>query len=246
MKFSYSAVWNDTVALLRSHGSLLLAIAGVFIFIPLLLTGYLYPAPQSTTDPWGALRTYYGENWPWLTISSLINAVGSIAMYRLIFADRGVSVGQAIAGSLPLLIFYFILTVILSAAIGVGFALFIIPGIYLLGRMIVAAPAMVSENRRNPIQAIGESWRLTKGRGWAVAGLVLIVGIAGFLLTFVIVAVLGSVFLLVGGRDGVGGLLVQILNAAMNAALYTVLIVLIAAVYRALRGGGEAAPTTGI
>jgi hypothetical protein len=33
MKFSYSAVWNDTVALLRSHGSLLLAIAGVFIFI---------------------------------------------------------------------------------------------------------------------------------------------------------------------------------------------------------------------
>jgi membrane-anchored glycerophosphoryl diester phosphodiesterase (GDPDase) len=132
------------------------------------------------------------------------------------------------------------MTIIISITIGFGFALFIIPGIYLLGRLIVAAPAMVAENRRNPIQAIGESWRLTKGRGWAIAGLVLVVGIAGGLLTFVVLAVLGSVFILVGGREGIGGLLVLILNAALNAALYTVIIVLIAAVYRALRGGAEA------
>jgi hypothetical protein len=106
MRFSYSAVWNDTVSLLRSHGSLLLAVAGVFIFIPLLLTGYLLPAPQSTTDPFGAISSHYGENWPWLTLASLVNAVGSIAIYRLIFADRGTTVGQAIAGSVPLLLFY--------------------------------------------------------------------------------------------------------------------------------------------
>jgi len=240
MRFSYSAVWNDTVALLRSHGSLLLAIAGVFIFIPLLMTGYLLPAPQSPADPLGAIGTYYSNNWLWLTLSSLVNAVGSIAIYRLIFADGGTTVGQAIAGAMPLLVFYFLLTIILSFAIGIGFALFVIPGIYLLGRLIAAAPAMVAESRRNPADALGESWRLTKGRGWAVAGLVLIVGIAGALLSFVVVAVLGSIFILLGGRDGIGGLLLLILNAAANAALYTVLIVLIASVYRALRGAGTA------
>ena len=246
MRFSYTAVWNDTVALLRSHGSLLLAVAGVFILLPLLLTGYLLPTPQTATDPLAAMGDYYSRNWPWLTLASLVNAVGAIAIYRLTFAERGVTVGQAIAGAVPLLPFYFVLTVILSIAIGFGLALFLIPGIYLLGRLVVSAPAMVAESQRNPIEAMGESWRLTKGRGWAVAGLVLIVGVAGALLSFVIVAVLGSVFILIGGREGVGGLLLLILNAALNAVLYTVLIVLIAAIYRALRGVVSAAPRTGI
>jgi uncharacterized membrane protein len=245
MKFSYSAVWNDAVALMRSHGALLLAVAGVFIFLPLLLTSYLLPAATSTTDPLGALGTYYRENWPWLTLGSVVNSIGAIAIYRLVFGNR-LSVGQAIAGAMPLLPFYFIMTVILSLAIGFGLALFIVPGIYLIGRLSTAAPAMVAENRRNPLDALGESWRLTSRRGWAVVGLIILVAVAGFILTFVVTTVLGSIFVLVGGREGVGGLLVLILGSAVNAVFYTVLIVLIAAIYRALRSPGEVDLTKGI
>ena len=247
MRFSYSAVWNDTVALLRSHGSLLLAVAGVFIFIPLLLTGYFLPAAQSTTDPIGAMGRYYAENWPWLALASLVNAIGTIAIYRLIFAEHGTTVGQAIAGGLPLVLPYFVLTILISFAVGTGLALFVIPGVYLLGRLIASAPAMVAENRRNPLAALGESWRLTRKRGWAAAGLILIVGIAGALLAFVLLMVLGTVIILALGREGVGGLILLIVNAALNSALFTVLIVLAASLYRALRGEvGDAPPTTGI
>ena len=42
MKFSYSAVWSDTMRMLRQHGSLLLAVAGVFFLLPglLLVAGF--------------------------------------------------------------------------------------------------------------------------------------------------------------------------------------------------------------
>jgi hypothetical protein len=172
MNFSYSAVWNDTVALLKSHGSLLLAVAGVFILLPLLMTAYFLPTPTSSTDPIGVLGRYYRENWHWLALASLINSIGSIAIYKLIFSGRGLSVGQAIGGALALLPFFFIATMIVSVAIGVGFAFLVIPGLYLLGRLAITAPTMVAENLRNPFSAMGESWRLTKGRGWAIAGLI--------------------------------------------------------------------------
>jgi hypothetical protein len=244
MNFSYSAVWNDTVALLKSHGSLLLAVAGVFILLPLLMTAYFLPTPTSSTDPIGVLGRYYRENWHWLALASLINSIGSIAIYKLIFSGRGLSVGQAIGGALALLPFFFIATMIVSIAIGVGFAFLVIPGLYLLGRLAITAPTMVAENLRNPFSAMGESWRLTKGRGWAVAGLIAIIAIAGTILAFVITAIFGSVFVLALGREGIGGLLVLILSAAANAVFYTVLIVLLAAIYRALRdSGAKAGPT---
>ena len=80
-------------------------------------------------------------------------------------------------------------------------------------------------------------------RGWAVAGLVIIVVLAGLVLSFVVTAVLGTLFLLVGGRDGLGPLLVLILNSALTAVFTTVVIVLFAAIYRAVAGAAE--PTTG-
>lgn len=236
MPFSYSAVWNDTVALLKRHGGLIGAVAGVFIFLPLLLTGYLLPTPASETDPFGALSVYYGEVWPWLLLSSVVNALGAIAIYRLIFTGPNVTVGQAIGGAAALLPFYFLLSIISSFAIGVGFLLFIVPGIYLIGRLLVSGPAMVAENRRNPLDALGESWRLTAGKGWAVAGLIIVVALAGFIAAFVATAIPGTIVVLAAGRDGIGQLLLALLTAAANTGLYMVLIVLLAAIYRALRG----------
>jgi hypothetical protein len=243
MKFSYSAVWEDTVRMLKSHGSVLLALAGVFFLLPSLLTGYALPTPTgSETDAIGAMAAYYRQNWLWLLLGGIVNSVGAIAIYLLLFDRRGGTVGSAIAGALPIVPFYFIMSLIMSVAVGLGLVLLIVPGIYLLGRFATAGALMVAERRPNPFQAIGGSWRLTKSRGWAVAGLVLLVAVAGVVLSFAITAVLGSIFLLIGGRDGVGGLLVLILSSALSAALYTVLIVLLAAIYRRLTGTESADP----
>jgi hypothetical protein len=246
MKFSYSAVWDDTVAMLRSHGSLLFAVAGVFILLPTLLTGFLLPQP-SASDPsqvMAAMTRHYSDHWPWLLLGTIVNTVGAIAIYLLLFNRQGRTVGGAIAAALPILPFYMIMSLLTGLAIGLGFGLFILPGVYLIGRLGLAPAVMIAEQQRSPLAAIGGSWRVTRGRGWAVAGLIVIVALVGYLLGFVITAVLGSIFLLLLGRDGVGGLLLLTLNAAVTAALITLLLVLFAAIYRALRGPVE--PTKGI
>ena len=234
MKFSYSAVWNDTVAMLKSHGSLIAALAGVFLLLPTLLTGYFFPQPQGGADPIGAMLGYFQNNWPWLLIGNLFNMLGAIAIYLLLLSDRGRTVGGAIAAALPILPLYFLMSVITNLVIGLGLGLFIIPGVYLLGRLFLASPLLVAGESRNPFAAIRGSWALTSGRGWAVAGLVIIVFAVGMLVSFVITAVLGSLLLIAGGREGIGGLLVLVLSSALTAAVYTVLIVLVAAIYRAL------------
>jgi hypothetical protein len=247
MKFSYSAAWGDAVQMLRGNSSVLLALAGVFFFLPALLVGQLIPQPegaqtlaQMVTD----LRTYFSDNWHWLLLANLINAIGTIAIYLLLFAPRDRTVGSAIAGALPILPFYYLLSIVVFLSVGFGLLWFIVPGLYLLGRLVLSGPVMVAENRRSPFTAIGGSWARTRGNGWAVAGLVVMVFVAAYLLFFAVTAVLGSVFLLIGGREGVGGLLVLILQSACTAALSTVLIVLFAAIYRAL--ATPAAASSGI
>ena len=66
-------------------------------------------------------------------------------------------------------------------AIGIGFVLLIVPGLYLLTIWAVVAPAIVAE-RRGVIEAFGRSYELVRGHGWTVFGaivvafLILIVG----------------------------------------------------------------------
>lgn len=247
MKFSYTAVWNDVVAMLRANGSLLLAIAGVFFLLPALLTGYLLPQPEQAASGEAQLARmmeYYTANIGWLLLGNLVNMVGVIAIYLLLFDARGRTVGGAIAGALPILPFYLLMSILVGLAVGVGLVLLVLPGIYLMGRLVAAGPAMVAEGRHNPLDAIRGSWAKTRGKGWAVAGMVLIVAISGLLLSMVATVVLGSVFYLIGGREGVGPLLVLILNSAVGALFSTVLYVLFAAIYRALRSPEPS--TTGI
>ena len=96
---------------------------------------------------------------------------------------------------------------------------------------------MVAEGHRGPLSPIGRSWDLSRRRGWAVAGLLVIVILVGTLLTMVATAVLGTIFILIGGREGLGPLLVLILNSALITVLMTVLITVLAAIYAGFAEG---------
>ncbi len=241
MKFSYSAVWADVTALLRSHASLIATVAGVFIFLPGLLTGYFLPQPEpADVSRLGQLWVeYLNSNWHWLLLSALVGMIGSIAILLLIFA-RGISVGGAIAAAVALLPSYFIASFLSSLAIGFGFVLLIVPGLYLLGRLAPLNAVVVAETHRNPIAAIRRCWALTAGHGWAVFGLILIVALAAAIVVGVATTLIGIVLVLIAGQD-IGQLLVLIVRTAGNAAMTTLLLVLFAAIYRQLSEGRSAA-----
>ena len=238
MKFSYSAVWDDTVRLVREHGALLGAIAGVFIFLPSLLLSYLVAAPEAVSaDPQEAFQIsmdYYRANVHWFLLVGIIAMWGSLAMLRLVF-PRQATVAGAISAAIALLPFYLLVSIISGFIIGIGLFLLILPGLYLAARLIVAAPVMVAEDRRNPLDVISRSFAVTKGRGWAILGLLVLIVIAAVVVMVVVNGMLGILFTLVAGQD-LGRLFSLIIGAAISAAFTVLLTVLYAAIYRALAG----------
>lgn len=241
MTFSYGAVWDDTLALLRAHGRLLAPVAGVFVFLPAALIAVIFPEPQPS-DPgrlFAAIFEHYASIWHWLFLSGLFAMVGGAAMLRLVLA-RETSVGGAIAFGATLLPFYFLVSLIGGLIIGFGLLALLVPGLYLLGRLTPATAILVAENRRNPIEVIGRSFEITKERGWAVFGLVFVIMIVGTIVTGLAGAVAGIFFFLVAGQE-LGMTLAALLGALLNSAFSVLLLILDAAIYRALTPGSVGA-----
>jgi hypothetical protein len=136
---------------------------------------------------------------------------------------------------LMLLPFYFLLSLLSSLILSVGFILLIVPGLYLIGRVMPAAPVMVAENIRNPVTAISRSFALTEGKGWAVFGLVLIVWIVGVVLIGVTDSIVGIALAMVAGRD-LGTLVTTIVSSVLGCGFTILMVMLCAAIYRALTG----------
>jgi len=234
-KFSQNAVWADALTLVRGNVVALVAIAGVFNFLPVLLVNHFFPLPDAAaTDPnllpiW---RAFIRESLLWYVLESFIVMVGSAAMLRLVFA-RGGTVGGALIFAIMLLPAYSLMLVLNGFAVGLGLLLLIVPGLYLWGRLIPAGAAMVAEERRGPIQSMKRSFEITRDHGWTVVGLYVLVLLPGAVLILAIEQVSGILFILAAGQ-GLGRLLTEILLALLNAALATLLTMLSAAIYRAL------------
>ena len=239
MKFSISAVWDDTVRMLRTNASLLLAIAGVFLFLPAVLSSYLAPPPTGGNEgvtP-AMMMGYYADNALALLLVQLVGFIGNLALLILCLDGGRPTVGGAIRGAVVLLPAYFLASLLSGAIVGLGLILFVLTGLYLLGRLAVTGPIVVAERVRNPLTVIKRSFAITKGRGWAIASLILIVLVTYLVVNLAVVTVFGSIFLLLdraAGAGGVGALLLLILQSVAGAAFQTVLIVLLASLYRRL------------
>ena len=236
-KFTQNEVWADALRLTRTHWPALIAIAGVFVFLPTLLVNHFFPMgePPAGDDLRAFVRFFlehYRDNALPIVAQSFVVMIGSAAMLRLVFA-RGGTVGGALVYGIILLPAYSILIVIMNLGVGFGLALLIVPGLYLWGRLVPAGPAMVAEDRRNPIDALGRGFALTKGHGWLVIGLYLLVVIPGGILMLVISQLSGIAFVLIAGEQ-LRILLEMIVLCALQAVLTTLLTMLSAAVYRAL------------
>jgi hypothetical protein len=237
MRFSYTGVWEDALGLVRAHGSLVLALAGVFLFLPALTIGHFLPrpAPTEAAQLIPAMVEYGRANWHWVVLESLLNMAGTLAILFLVFGRTGISVGGAIAAAFALLPSYFVAAVIGNLAIGAGFALFILPGVYLMGRLAPLAAVVVAESVRNPLAALRRTFAVTRGHGWAIAGLIVLVAIAGSILLFVLGTLLGILFSIVL-PETTARFVMLVLTTASGAALTTLLILLYAAIYRRLAG----------
>lgn len=102
------------------------------------------------------------------------------------------SVGGLFSSVAPVVGSLLLVAILAGLAIGIGFVLLIVPGLFLMTIWAVVAPAVVIENRG--LDAFGRSQELVKGNGWQVFAVIVIV----FLLTFV-VGIVGAAIGAAGG-----------------------------------------------
>ncbi|MGA2927057.1 MAG: hypothetical protein ABSG43_13855 [Solirubrobacteraceae bacterium] len=127
------------------------------------------------------------------------------------------------------------LSLLAAAALFAGFALFIVPGIWLLAALSPAVPALMFE-RIGPLRALRRSLELVRGRWWATFGVIalalaLVVGVP-ILLSIIFGAIesgakISSVALLIV-LDGISGALSAMIS-------YPFLAVVCGVIYIALR-----------
>lgn len=234
-QFDMASAWDDTILLLRSHTTLTIAIAAVFLFLPSLAFSWFGPLPvepptgASFDQVMAAARENLIAAAPGFLVSGLLAAVGSIAILRLWLARGGLSVGNSLIFALTMLPTMIAVQLLTGFMMGVAVLLFVIPFLYLLGRLSVVSPVVADLGMRNPITVIQKSWELTRDNGWMIFLFLFLIG----LVILIAALLLGSLGMLFGGLEA-ARLVRGAIEAFTTAAAGWVSAAVSAAIYRQL------------
>jgi hypothetical protein len=175
------------------------AIAGLFLFLPLLAI-HLLIAPDKMTPPAlpkgagqlgliddATATKFLADIGQWVGtvgISALaVNVIACFAELAIAYfyvggAERDVR-GSLIAALWRLPI-YLVATFLTAFPVAIGYLLLILPAFYVLGRVALIAPAIAAERGVGPIDALTRSFALTRGHTLTMMSLMILVVVAGF------------------------------------------------------------------
>lgn len=190
---------KDSFSILGENPQLLVGIT----IIPLLFSYLLeFLAPAQS----GAVNI---AEWSIYLSLILVSAVLNVLMAAaIIFAvnDRTLTIGVAYKKAMCKFWSYIWLSIVSSVLIGLGFMLFIIPGVILSVWFAFAAMVLVLENRP-AVESLKASRNYVKGKWWTVA-IRLAIGVLLMILVFVTISLPAA--LLGGYIAGAAGLIVTV------------------------------------
>lgn len=244
-KLDYSKAWADMKALLRSQRDAVFAIAGALWFFPAWLASFLTRdvervRVQTLAEAVEALRAQFTASWYITLPTMLIGLWGTVALYALLNRRDLPHVGDALRLAAALVPVYFITQLLAGWAIILGLMLFILPGIYVMGRLVPLAAVVVAEPGRGVIGGLKRAWELTDAQGWHVAFLffiVMLVAIIGYFVASLMIELPVAVLV---GRGGIP-LLSSAIEAVGSTAINLIALGLSSAVYKQLTSPAKAA-----
>lgn len=235
-KLSYDATWADLVAIARTNASVLVIVAATFLFLPNFAQLLLAPPPEVRSLDWNGVRRmeeYFRANGLTLILCNIPVWLGSAGILALLLDPRRLTVGEALTSGMRLLPGVIVLNWLSQFLTLGGLLLLIIPGVYLIGRLMLAAPAQMAERIGNPVAAIRRSFALTGRNGWRIAGLVLLIAVVATIAGAAINVVIGIVLSLILPKIALG-IAFAILKSAIGAATALLMLLLGAALFRQL------------
>nr|WP_295670361.1 glycerophosphoryl diester phosphodiesterase membrane domain-containing protein [Sphingomonas sp.] len=194
MKLNVMGVLRDAWRLFRRDKELLLPVAAGFLFVPqlaMLLVVPSMPQIKLTPDMGEAeqralaqmLANWISANGGWYLLATILVHFGTLVVLSLYLRADRPDLKAAMTGGLRQFPRFLLAMIVVGLPLGIGlfWVLLLIPALYLLGRLMLTGPILV--DRRGSVRAaIRHSWRLTKGNGLVLSGLVSLSVIGGVLL----------------------------------------------------------------
>jgi hypothetical protein len=197
MRLDLTRTWADAVAMARANGDALSAIAGMFMLLPSVVSGWILPDPKdpgkgvTLADMLTANYNYMAVHWPVVVLSGLIVAFGSLALLALLLHPTRPTVASALRLALIALPFYMLANLLQTLIVLGGFMLLIVPGVYLAARFLCIAPVAVAEGRHGGFAILKRSFELTRGNGLRIVVMLAVMIVVGMVTTTVLGAIVG-------------------------------------------------------
>ena len=231
-----SVVWR----LFRRDATLLLPIAGTFVFLPAFAAALLCdPLPSLPAGPrsevamqaWlSNVALWSQDNGLWFLLAELIGTYGIAAIALFLLEPDRLTIGQALGQAIVRLVAFTIATAAMAVPIALGLWLLVLPGLYVQARLIVAVPAMARHPALKPLASLRLSWKMTKGMDRALTGALVALFLAQWLAVSPLL--LADESLRSGAGNPMALALVDALIAAIGSSYAVALLLLGVVAYR--------------
>jgi uncharacterized membrane protein len=163
----------------------------------------------------------------------LLSFFGAVAIYVLLTRKDLATIGSALGKALTLLPFYVLVQLAGGLITLAGFLALIVPGMYLSGRLTPLGTVAIAETERGFSGIISRTWDLTRGNGWSIFFLSLVVALVASVTAMIVGLMVGLACRLLAGPDGVPFVETGV-DAALGAVIATLMVSLSVAIYRNL------------
>ena len=182
MTLDIAAVLRSGWRSFRRDRDLLIRLAGPFLFLPAFGLALLTPAPPVVEPGAGdsaqqalvwadALQAWAGVYGPWYGLAYAVGLFFSASVFTLYLKRGDGTVGQTLRQALSVFPRILLATLIISIPAGLGLLLWVLPGLYVLGRTMPVAPAIAGEQPLGAMRAIVRGLALGRGSGLQLTAL---------------------------------------------------------------------------
>lgn len=238
-KIDLNRVWDDAKFIGRTNRELLTAIAGMFILLPIVLALQLLAAPEALGENPspeainGWYRAFVAANWPIIIGVTLVTSFGMLAILVLLLRQDRLTVAESLKAALVILPGYVLASVLQNFAMQLAAFAFIVPALYLMGRLALVSAACASEQIYNPVTMIVRSWTLTRGNGWRIFAMLAVIFVAAMIVGLVAIMLIGVVSALFLPAD-IADIVVSLAVGLVFTGLTLALLLVYAALYRSV------------
>ncbi len=267
MKFDSNRAWKQASQAISANRDLVLALAGVFFFLPsfaIIMLVQQPPVPPGATPEQmlKLLEPFVAAMAPLFIVGSVVQALGQLTVIELLGrggtdsgtgAAQGVTVREALRRglrSLPSFIAVQLLTgfimmalLVLAMAIGglispvLGLALGVYVIIQAYARIMTAPAVIVLEGKRSPFTALARALAISRGNGFRLGNFLFLLAMAALFVLTVLSVLVGIVAALTIGEGRVADIVAGFVSSGTSAVALAYFVAIVVAVHGQLREG---------